>query len=297
MDMDTDAQGGHVDIIEKPVWFITGCSTGFGRYLAEYLLDRGYCVVVTARNLESISDFASNNAALTLKLDLTNQSQVEAAIKAVESKFGHIDVLVNNAGVGYIGAIEESEEGVVRRMFDVNLFGLSRMIHAVLPNMRKRHKGLIINFSSIAGLQGFPSIGYYSATKFAVEGLSESLWQEVEPLGLKVMLVEPSGFRTDWFRSARESKRQIEDYAITVGALRDPLRRNTQPGDPARAAMAIVRAVESGNPPHRLLLGNDAFEIAMAKLEDEHRDFSAWETASRSADFPRQEYGHASGAH
>ena len=180
-------------ITEKPVWFITGCSTGFGRELAKYVLERGYRTVVTARHPDEVADLAVEGNALVLKLDVTNQGQIAAAIKAAEKKFGHIDVLVNNAGIGYFAAIEESEEKEVRRMFEINVFGLSRMINATLPGMRRRRQGFIVNFSSVGGLRSFPSVGYYSATEFAVEGLSEALWQEVEPLGIKVMLVEPSG--------------------------------------------------------------------------------------------------------
>src|ERR1017187_965395 len=199
---------------EEPVWFITGCSTGFGRELAKHVLERGYRTVVTARKPYEVKDLAAIGEALVLKLDVTAQDQIDAAIKAAEKKFGRIDVLVNNAGIGYFAAVEESEEKEVRRMFEINVFGLSRMIHAALPGMRKRRKGFIVNFSSIGGLRSFPSVGYYNATKFAVEGLSEALWQEVEPLGIKVMVVEPSGFRTDWAgRSANESKKQIADYA------------------------------------------------------------------------------------
>ena len=254
---------------EKPVWFITGCSTGFGRELASHLLERGYRTVVTARNPDDVNDLAAKGEALVLKLDVTDQGQIDAAIKAAEDKFGHIDVLVNNAGIGYFAAVEESEEDQVRRMFEINVFGLSRMIHAALPGMRKRCKGFIVNFSSIGGLVSFPVTGYYHATKFAVEGLSESLWQEVEPLGIKVMLVEPSGFRTDWAgRSANESKRQIDDYAATAGAGRSRSRAlsGKQPGDPVRAAHAIVKAIESPNPPHHLLLGDDAYKAATANL-------------------------------
>ena len=277
-------------ITEKPVWFITGCSTGFGRELAKHLLERGYRVVVTARNPDEVNSLAASREALVLKLDVTDQGQIDAAIKAAEDKFGRIDVLVNNAGIGYFAAIEESEEDQVRRMFEINVFGLSRMIHAALPGMRKRRHGFIVNFSSIGGLRSFPSVGYYNATKFAVEGLSEALWQEVEPLGIKVMLVEPSGFRTDWAgRSANESKRQIDDYAATAGAWRNQVRAisGKQPGDPVRAAHAIVKAIESLNPPHHLLLGNDAYEGATAKLEELHKEFSAWEAVSRGADFPK----------
>lgn len=278
----------------KPVWFITGCSTGFGRELAKYVLERGYRTVVTARNPDDVADLAAKGEALILKLDVTDQAHIDAAIKAAEEKFERIDVLVNNAGIGYFAAVEESEEDQVRRMFEINLFGLSRMIHAVLPGMRERRKGFIVNFSSIGGLRSFPSTGYYNATKFALEGLSEALWLEVEPLGIKVMLVEPSGFRTDWAgRSANESRRQIDDYAATAGAWRSRVRAisGKQPGDPIRAVHAIVKTIESPTPPHHLLLGNDAFEGAMAKLEELRKQFSAWETVSRGADFPKEEQG------
>ena len=274
--------------VEKPVWLITGCSTGFGRELAKHVLERGYRTVVTARDPDKVMSLSAGGESLVLKLDVTDQIDVDAAIKAAEHKFGRIDVLVNNAGIGYFAAVEESEENEVRKMFEINVFGLSRMIHAALPGMRKRRKGFIVNFSSIGGLRSFPSVGYYNATKFAVEGLSEALWQEVEPLGIKVMLVEPSGFRTDWAgRSANESKRQIDDYAATAGKWRSKVRAisGKQPGDPVRAAHAIVKAIESANPPHRLLLGNDAYDGAMAKLEELRKEFTAWEAVSRGADY------------
>ena len=276
---------------EKPVWFITGCSTGFGRDLAKHVLKLGYRTVVTARKPNEVKDLAAIGEALVLKLDVTNQGQIKAAIKAAETKFGRIDVLVNNAGIGYFAAVEESEDKAVRRMFEINFFGVSRMIDAVLPGMRQRRSGFIVNFSSIGGLRSFPSVGYYNATKFAVEGLSEALWQEVEPLGIKVMLVEPSGFRTDWAgRSADQSKRQIPDYAETAGAWLKQVRAisGKQPGDPVRAAKAIVKAVESPKPPHRLLLGNDAYKGAMIKLEELRKDFTAWQTVTRGADFPKE---------
>jgi NAD(P)-dependent dehydrogenase (short-subunit alcohol dehydrogenase family) len=278
----------------KPVWFITGCSTGFGRELASHILDLGYRTVVTARNPADVKDLATKGEALVLKLDVTDQSQIDAAIKAAEKQFGGIDVLVNNAGIGYFAAVEESEEKEVRRMFEINVFGMGRVIQAALPGMRRRRKGFIVNISSVAGLRSFPSLGYYDATKFAVEGLSEALWQEVEPLGIKVMLVEPSGFRTDWAgRSANESKKQIADYAATAGVCRSEMRADSgkQPGDPARAAKAIVEAVASLNPPHHLLLGNDAYEGATAKLEALAKEFKAWESVSRGADFPKLKLG------
>jgi NAD(P)-dependent dehydrogenase (short-subunit alcohol dehydrogenase family) len=281
---------------EKPVWFITGCSTGFGRELAKHVLELGYRVVVTARHHSDIKDLADKGDALLLKLDVTHKGQITAAIKAAEAKFGRIDVLVNNAGIGYFAAVEESKEHDIRKMFEINVFGLSRMMHAVLPGMRKRGSGFIVNFSSLAGIRGFPAVGYYNATKFAVEGLSEALWQEVEPLGIKVMLVEPSGFRTDWAgRSANESKHQIADYAATAGANRLHMRTDSgkQPGDPVRAVQAIVKAVESANPPHHLLLGNNAFDGAMAKLEELRKDYTAGEAVARAADFPNFKQGKA----
>ena len=274
----------------KPVWFITGCSTGFGNEMAKQLLAHDYIVVITARNTDDLKDFTGFDNALLLKLDVTNQAQIDAAVKAAEDKFGRIDVLVNNAGIGYFAAVEEGTEAEIHNIFNINVFGVSRMIKAVLPNMRKLKNGFIVNLSSIAGLYSIPALGYYNATKFAVEGLSEALWQEVEPLGIKVMLVEPSGFRTDWAgRSADESEQQISDYAATAGKLRKLLRdiSGKQPGDPVRAVQAIIKAVESAKPPHRLLLGNDAFETATAKLKTLNKEFLDWESVSRGADFPK----------
>ncbi len=275
--------------LEKPVWLITGCSTGFGRELARQALQLGYRTVVTARQPDQIKDLAAFGEALVLPLDVTIQSQIDAVIKAAEAKFGRIDVLVNNAGIGYFAAVEESEDDQVRRMFDINVFGMGRMIRGVLPGMRQRRHGCIINFSSLAGRRSFPSLGYYSATKFAVEGLSAALRQEVEPLGIQVMLVEPSGFRTDWAgRSANESAVQIADYAATAGAARQEMRAQSghQPGDPVRAVRAILQAANAPQPPHHLLLGNDAFEGATAELVTLQKEFSTWEAVSRGADFP-----------
>ncbi len=276
---------------ETPVWFITGCSTGFGRELATQALARGFRVVVTARKPDEVEALATKGEALVLKLDVTNQDQIDAAIKAAEKFFGGIDVLVNNAGIGYFAAIEEGEEDEVRRMFEINVFGMSRMIQAVLPGMRQRRKGCIVNVSSLAGLRSAPSLGFYNATKFAVEGLSGALLQEVEPLGIKVIVVEPSGFRTDWAgRSANESKKQIANYAKTAGKVRREIRADSgkQPGDPVRAVQALITAVESPKPPRHLLLGNDAYEGAMAKLEELRKDFSAVESIARGADFPKK---------
>ena len=275
----------------KPVWFITGCSTGFGRELATQALARGFRTVVTARKPEEVEALAATGEALVLKLDVTDQGQINAAIKAAEEKFGGIDVLVNNAGIGYFAAIEEGEESEVRRMFEINLFGMIRMIQAALPGMRRRRKGCIVNISSLAGLRSAPALGFYNATKFAVEGMSGALWQEVELLGIKVMVVEPSGFRTDWAgRSANESKQQIADYSKTAGVWRQELRADSgkQPGDPVRAVQALIAAVESAKPPRHLLLGNDSFEGAMAMLTELRQNFLAGETIARGADFPKE---------
>jgi NAD(P)-dependent dehydrogenase (short-subunit alcohol dehydrogenase family) len=277
---------------KQSVWFITGCSTGFGRELAKQLLARGNKVVVTARNPQALAQFAGLENALVQKLDVTDPADIMAAVRAAEKHFGRTDVLVNNAGIGYFAAVEEGEDTEIRRMFDINLFGLAAVTRAVLPGMRKRRHGFIVNFSSIGGLRSFPAIGWYNATKFALEGLSEALWQEVEPLGIRVMLVEPSGFRTDWAgRSADESKAQIQDYAATAGAGRAGVRAvsGKQAGDPVRAVEAIIKVVEGSNPPHHLLLGNDAYEGAIAKLEDLRGDFAKFEAVSRGADFPKED--------
>ena len=273
---------------EPAVWFITGCSTGFGHELAKQCIAQGLRTVVTARDPALLQSHASEHT-LVLKLDVTNSHEVAAAVTAAHARFGAIDVLVNNAGIGYFAAVEESEEHEVRKMFDVNVFGMGRMIYAVLPGMRARHRGVIVNVASIGGLCSFPALGYYNATKFAVEGLSGALRQEVEPLGIQVMVVEPSGFRTDWAgRSARESPNHIADYAATAGAARAQLRAvsGKQSGDPVRAAQAILAAVASLHPPHHLLLGNEAFDGAMAKLNHLRSDFCAVEAVARGADFP-----------
>ncbi len=277
-------------VTEPRVVFITGCSTGFGRELATQSIERGLRTVVTARDPGTLAGYAAAGNAMVLQLDVTKADQVAAALAAVDAKFGRIDVLVNNAGIGYFAAVEESEEAEVRKMFEVNVFGTSRMIQAVLPGMRERRHGVIVNFSSIAGLCSSPAVGYYAATKYAVEGLSEALWQEVEPLGIRVMVVEPSDFRTDWAgRSANESKTQIDDYVATAGAARGQFRAASgkQAGDPVRAAQAVLAAVETGHPPHHLLLGNSAFDGAMSKLDALRRDFAAGEAVARGADFPK----------
>jgi len=272
-------------------WFITGCSTGFGRELAKLVLDRGHRCVVTARDPAKAEDIAKGreDCALVLQLDVTNPVEIEAATKSALKRFGRIDVLVNNAGIGYFGSVEESDEEEFRRMFEINFFGLSAMTRAVLPVMRQRRSGHIVNISSIGGLRSFPALAYYNATKYAVEGFSESLSLEVAPLGIKVTLVEPSGFRTDWAgRSANEIQPRIADYSGTAGKNIENLRASSgkQPGDPARAAAAIIDAVESPDPPLRLLLGRAALKGARIKLDMLKRDFDAWEQTTVNADTP-----------
>ena len=283
-------------ISKQAVWFITGCSTGFGRELATQLLAQGSRVAVTARDPDTLKEFEGKTNAQVLKLDVTDPVQVSAAVASVGASFGPIDVLVNNAGIGYFAAVEEGEDAEIRRMFDVTVFGMGAMIRAVLPGMRERRQGFIINVSSIGGLRSFPAIGWYNATKFAVEGLSAALWQEVEPLGIRVMVVEPSGFRTDWAgRSAHESAVQIADYAQTAGRGRQGVRAVSghQAGDPVRAIQAIIKAVEGPSPPHHLLLGNDAYDGALATLAELRANFVAWETVSRGANFPADKPGKA----
>ncbi len=278
---------------EAPVWFITGCSTGFGLELVKQAIAKGFRTVVTARNPYALQELEMHDNVLVLRLDVTHPFCVAAAVATAERRFGRIDVLVNNAGIGYFAAIEEGEPEAVRDMFDVNVFGMCAMVQAVLPGMRRRRHGCVVNFSSLGGLRAFPALGYYNATKFAVEGLSEALWQEVEPLGIQVMVVEPSGFRTDWAgRSAHESEQQIDDYEATAGAVRRQLRAQSgkQPGDPVRAAQAILAAVQSGQPPHHLLLGADAFEGALTKLDALRQDIVAVEAVARGADFPAPQH-------
>ena len=273
------------------VWFITGCSTGFGRNLAKEVLLKGYKAVVTSRKREDVLDITAKypETALAIKLDVTNPEEIAAAVSEAVAHFGTIDVLVNNAGIGYFGAIEESEAAEVRQMFEINVFGLAHVTMAVLPTMRKQRSGHILNVASIGGLISFPGIGFYNATKYAVDGLSESLSKEVAHLGIKVTIICPSGFRTDWAgRSAKNSSKVIEDYAPSAHQNKDTIRgySGNQPGDPERAAKAIIKAVESKTPPLRLLLGAAALKNARLKLEQLKTDFDAWADTTVGADFP-----------
>lgn len=275
------------------VWLITGCSTGFGRELTKEALEAGNKVVVTARKPNDIKDIvqAYPETSVAVQLDVTKPEEIKSCVQQAIEKFGRIDVLVNNAGIGYFGAIEESEEEEVRRMFEINFFGLANMTKEVLPIMRKQRSGHIVNVASIGGLVSFPAVGFYNATKYAVDGLSESLAKETAPLGIKVTVVAPSGFRTDWAgRSANNSKIVIDDYATTAGQNKNNIRgySGNQPGDPVRAAKAIIKAADSENPPLRLLLGVAALKGARNKLKELQRDFDAWEETTVGADFPKE---------
>lgn len=275
----------------KKVWFITGCSSGFGSALAKELLENGYQVAVTARNIDQVKTLtdAYPETAFPISLDVTDSTQIKTAVESAIARFGQIDVLVNNAGIGYFGAIEESEEDEVRKMFEINVFGLAKMTQAVLPYMRKQRSGHILNIASIGGLRSFPGIGFYNATKYAVDGLSESLSKEVAPLGIKVTIIAPSGFRTDWAgRSAKNTSVSIEDYATTAGKNMGDIRgySGNQPGDPVRAAKAMILVTETENPPLRLLLGAAALKGGRIKLDELKHDFDTWAAVSEGADFP-----------
>ena len=276
-------------LTESPVFFITGCSTGLGRALATHVLDRGWRAAVTARDPETVADLVARHGdrAVALSLDVTNPEQVADAVKQAEEVFGRIDVLVNNAGYGYLAAIEEGDDAEVRALFDANVFGLVAVTKAVLPDMRARRSGHVVNISSLGGLVGFGATGYYHATKFAVEGLSESLAAEVAPLGIGVTIVEPGAFRTRWSGpSMKQSPIRIEDYAETAGKRREATLATygSQPGDPARAAEAIVTVLEADEPPLRLVLGTAALKVARGKVDALQRDFACWEDLSKSTE-------------
>jgi NAD(P)-dependent dehydrogenase (short-subunit alcohol dehydrogenase family) len=276
----------------EKVWLITGCSTGFGRELAKEVLAKGYKVAVASRKTSDVDDIvaAYPNSSIAIKLDVTVDAEIKSSVAQTIAHFGQIDVLVNNAGIGYFGSIEESEEAEVRKMFEINVFGLAKMTQEVLPHMRKQRSGHILNIASIAGLRSFPGVGFYNATKYAVDGFSESLAKEVGPLGIKVTIIAPSGFRTDWAgRSANESPATIADYAETADKNKSTIRgiSGNQAGDPVRAVKAMIQVVESETPPMRLLLGVAALKGAREKLEELKHDFDTWATVTEGADFPK----------
>jgi NAD(P)-dependent dehydrogenase (short-subunit alcohol dehydrogenase family) len=273
-----------------PVWFITGCSTGFGRDLARLVLDRGWRAVVTARERARVDDLVGNNEnALALDLDVNDQAQIDAGIAAAQARFGRIDVLVNNAGYGYQSTVEEGEEAEIRAQFDTNVFGLFALTRAVLPIMRSQRSGNIVNFTSVAGLVGFPGSGYYAASKHAVEGWSDSLRAEVEPLGIGVTCVEPGPFRTDWAgRSLRQTPTTLAGYADTAQARMKGTKEysGTQAGDPVRAGEAIIAAVQQEIAPRHLVLGKFGYDAVTAKLRERLELIEAAQAMSLAADFP-----------
>jgi NAD(P)-dependent dehydrogenase (short-subunit alcohol dehydrogenase family) len=275
---------------KNAVWLITGCSKGLGRALARQALESGYRVVVSARDVSAVEDIVKEHpgVALAVQLDVTKPDEAKAAVRAAERQFGAVDVLVNNAGYGYLGAIEEGEDADVRAMFETNVYGTWNMIKAVLPGMRERGRGHVVNISSVGGLTTFPGVGFYHMAKFAVEGLSETLAKELAPFGLGVTVVEPGAFRTD-FRggSMKQSNVRLAAYADTVGKARDGVTaaHGKQQGDPVLGGKAIIAALEADKPPLHLVLGGDALDLIRSKLDDLGRELDTWEELTRSTSF------------
>ncbi|MGA7157545.1 MAG: oxidoreductase [Acidobacteriaceae bacterium] len=278
----------------KRVWLVTGAANGFGRELVEYLLAHGAAVVATSRKVDGLKELESKypETALVAAMDVTDKAQVEATVAATVQRFGALDVLVNNAGYGMVGAVEESAEAEFRPMFETNVFGLIGVTQAALPQMRKQGSGHIVNLSSIGGLVSTPGFGLYNATKFAVEGLSEALAQEVGPLGIAVTIVEPGPFRTKFLgRPGGVAECKIPGYEKTAGKMRAYFTQQDgkQPGDPQRAAAAIVKAVEAEHPPLRLLLGASTIPRVKGKLEAFQKEIADWEAITVGADYPKGE--------
>ena len=268
-------------------WLITGCSTGLGRALAEAVLARGDNAVVTARNPSTVQDLAEQypETALPLALDVTDAGQVQSVVAEGTERFGGIDVVVNNAGYGYRAAVEEGDDADVRTLFDTHFFGSVDLVKAVLPQMRTRRSGTIVNLSSIGATMAPAGSGYYAAVKSAVEGLTGSLRKELEPLGITAMVVEPGGFRTDFSgRSLRQSAAAIPDYADTAGKRRkeNDTTHGTQPGDPAKAAAAIIAAVEAADTPEMLVLGADATATYANVLQERLASLEKWRAVSEN---------------
>lgn len=275
---------------DRPVWFITGCSTGFGRDLARLTAERGWPTVVTARDISRVADLAEGHPdVLPLALDVTDAAQVAEAVRAATERFGRIDVLVNNAGYGYQASIEEAEDKEIRAQFEANVFGLFAMTRAVLPGMRERRAGHIINITSVAGLIGFPGSGYYAASKHAVEGFSDALSAEVMPLGIHVTCVEPGPFRTDWAgRSLKQTPSRLPDYADTVAARMKSTSENsgTQAGDPVRAGEAMIRLTQDSEPPARIVLGKWGYDAVLKAMTERVAQIERLRETSVGTDFP-----------
>ena len=271
--------------------FITGVSSGFGRAFAQAALAAGHRVVGTVRNKDAIADFSAlvEGSAHALVLDVTDNAAIPEVVAKAERLAGPIDVLVNNAGYGYEGILEESPLGEMRRQFEVNVFAAVAMIKAVLPGMRERRRGHIVNITSMGGFITMPGIAYYCGSKFALEGISEVLAKEVAALGIKVTAVAPGSFRTDWAgRSMVRAERSIDDYDALFNPIRDArvAKSGRQLGDPARAAQALLSLIEMEHPPAHLLLGSDALALIKQKLDDMRADIDRFETLTRSTDSP-----------
>ena len=269
---------------------ITGAARGIGAKIADAALAAGDALVATARDAGAVATrFGEGPSVLPLRLDVTDEAQAAAAVEAAVARFGRIDVLINNAGYGLVGAVEEASATDVRRIYETNVFGLLNVTRAVLVQMRRQRSGHIVNISSLGGYRAAAGFGVYSSTKFAVEGLSEALRDEVAPLGIHVTVVEPGYFRTDFLDSTSlvESQHRIDDYAGTAGAVRSRAATlsHQQPGDPDKLATAIVTLVEAKEPPLRLPLGTDA----IARIEEKHafveREVRAWRSLAASTDF------------
>ncbi|WP_323992932.1 oxidoreductase [Nguyenibacter sp. L1] len=277
-------------IERNAVWLITGCSSGLGRALAEQVLAAGYRLVATARRPETLGDLVAQapDRAMALGLDVTDAAQIEAAVRQAEARFGAIDVLVNNAGYGYVAALEEGEEADVRAVFETNVFGPWKVTNAVLPGMRMRGTGHVVNIGSVGGMVTFPAVGFYHMTKFALEGFSETLAKEVAPFGIGVTIVEPGAFRTE-FRGAsmKQSAVRLAEYADTAGKVRVnlPAAHGTQAGDPVRGARAIIKAVAAEHPPLHLVIGGDALDLIRKKIADLTRGLDMWEAVTRDTAF------------
>ena len=273
-------------------WLITGCSTGIGREIARAALEAGHSVAVTARNVDAVADFVDQfgDRALALPLDVTDRDQITSAVGSVEKTFGGIDVLVNNAGYGYMAAVEEGEDAEVRKLFDTNYFGVVDTLKAVLPAMRARRSGHVINISSMTGLVANPPNAYYSSTKFALEALTEALAKEVGPLGIKVTAIEPGAFRTDWAaRSMQESSTPIGDYDDNVGSRKTLIKQFADhlPGDPRKVAEAVLMIAGLDEPPLRLLLGRDVLAAVREKIADLTASIDHWESVTKNVNFPK----------
>jgi NAD(P)-dependent dehydrogenase (short-subunit alcohol dehydrogenase family) len=275
----------------KPlVWFITGTSQGFGRELVRAALQRGDSVVATSRNPQSVTSAFpdAGNRLLAVPLDLRDEKQIASVIEQSVATFGRLDVLINNAGHGLTGAVEEASDAEISSVYEINVFGLLRLTRAVLPYLRKQKSGHIVNLSSIGGLVGLPGWGIYNSTKFAVEGLSEALAVEVGPLGIGVTIVEPGPFRTDFLGgSLVVTAKVLQDYKETAGQTRTAAatRHGNQPGDPAAAADAIVKAVTSPKPPLHLILGSFAYDRFKTKLDVFKVEMEAWRETTVGTDY------------